>query len=126
MRYVIIIHNISSMKALEKVHLLRNHQDGWCQQHQAKTIDMIAAFDTTIAGRTGKTLRDMIMAIPATTNNTSTPLYMAINAPWRGKGFIISYHPGKADEAATILNGLYPISMPNMEKSSTTSSPPKG
>jgi hypothetical protein len=48
------------------------------------------------------------MAIPATTGNTSTPLYMAINAPWRGKGFVISYHPNKADEATTIINGLYP------------------
>jgi hypothetical protein len=107
MRYVSIIHDISSMKALEKFHLLRNRQDGWCQQHQAKTVDTLAAVDT-IAGTTGKTLRDMIMAIPATTGNTSTPLYMAINAPWRGKGFVISYHPDKADEAATILNGLYP------------------
>jgi hypothetical protein len=95
------------MKALEKFHLLHNRQDGWCQQHQAKTVDTLAAVDT-IAGTTGKTLRDMIMAIPATTGNTSTPLYMAINAPWRGKGFVISYHPDKADEAATILNGLYP------------------
>jgi hypothetical protein len=107
MRYVSIIHDISSMQALEKFHLLRNRQDGWCQQHQAKTVDTIAAVDTTV-GRTGKTLRDMIMAIPATTGNTGTPLYMAINAPWRGKGFVISYHPDKADEAATILNGLYP------------------
>ena len=48
------------------------------------------------------------MAIPATTGNTSTPLYTAINAFWRGIGFVISYHPDKADKAATILNGLYP------------------
>jgi hypothetical protein len=107
MRYVSIIHDISSMKALEKFHLLRNRQDGWCQQHQAKTVDTIDAVDT-IAGTTGKTLRDVIMAIPATTGNTSTPLYIAINAPWRGKGFVISYHPDKADEDATILDGLYP------------------
>jgi hypothetical protein len=95
------------MKALEKIHLLRNHQDGWCQQHQAKTVDTLAAVDT-ITGTTGKTLCGMIMAIPATTGNTSTPLYLAINSPWRGKGFVISYHADKADEAATILNGLYP------------------
>jgi hypothetical protein len=55
MRYVSIIHDISSMKALEKYHLLRNHQDGWYQQHQAKTVDTIAPVDT-IAGTTGKTL----------------------------------------------------------------------
>jgi hypothetical protein len=49
------------------------------------------------------------MAIPAATGNTSIPLYMAINAPWRGKGFVILYHPDKAEEAATMLNSLYPL-----------------
>jgi hypothetical protein len=49
----------------------------------------------------------MIMEIPATTGNTKTLLFMAINAPWKGKGFVISYHPAKADKASTMLNGLY-------------------
>jgi hypothetical protein len=31
---------------------------------------------------------------------------MAINAPRKGKGFVVSYHPAKADEASTTLNGL--------------------
>jgi hypothetical protein len=33
---------------------------------------------------------------------------MAINAPWKGKGWVISYHLAKVDEASTTLNRLYP------------------
>jgi hypothetical protein len=95
------------MQGLTKFHLLCNCQDGWCAQHQAKTVDSLAVIDTAV-GQTHKTLRDMIMEIPATTGNTETLLFMAINAPWKGKGFVILYHPAKADEASTTLNGLYP------------------
>jgi hypothetical protein len=66
------------------------------------------AIINTAIGKTSKTLRKMIMEIPATTGNTKTPLFMAIKAPWKGKGFLISYHPAKADKASTTLNGLYP------------------
>jgi hypothetical protein len=107
MRYVSIVYDISSMQGLTKFHLLCNRQDGWCAQHQAKTVDSLDVIDTAV-GKTSKTLRKMIMEIPVTTGNTKTPLFMAINAPWKGKGFIISYYPAKADEASTTLNGLYP------------------
>jgi hypothetical protein len=107
MRYVSIVHDISSMQGLTKFHLLRNRQDGWCAQHQAKTVDSLAVIDTAV-GKTSKTLGKMIMEIPATTENTETPLFIAINAPWKGKGFVVSYHPAKADKASTTLNGLYP------------------
>jgi hypothetical protein len=107
MRYVSIVTDISSMQGLTKFNLLRNRQDGWCAQHQAKTVASLAVIDTEV-GKTSKTLREMIMEIPATTGNTETPLFMAINAPWKGKGFVISYHPAKADEASTTINGMYP------------------
>jgi hypothetical protein len=107
MRYVSIVHDISSMQGLIKFHLLRNWQDDWCAQHQAKTVNSRALIDTAV-GKTSKTLGEMIMEIPAIIGNTETPLLMAINAPWKGKGFVMSYHPAKADEASTTLNGLYP------------------
>jgi hypothetical protein len=107
MRYVSIVHDISSMQCLTKFHLLRNRQDSWCAQHQAKTVNSLAVIDTAV-GKTSKTPRKMIMEIPATTGNTETLLFMAINAPWKGKGFVISYHPAKTDKASTMLNGLYP------------------
>jgi hypothetical protein len=95
------------MQGLTKFHLLRKRQDGWCAQHQAKTVNSLAVIDTA-AGKTSKTRCGKIMEIPATIGNTETPLFMAINVPCKGKGFVISYHPAKADEASTTLNGLYP------------------
>jgi hypothetical protein len=79
MRYVSIVHDISSMHGLTKYHLLRNRQDSRCAQHQAETVESLAVIDTAV-GKTSKTLRKMIMKIPATAGNTETPLFMAINA----------------------------------------------
>jgi hypothetical protein len=93
------------LDAISKFHTLRNRQDGWCRQHQAKITTDFSDVDH-VDRESKKSLREMILTLPATTGHKSTPLFNAIDKSWRGNGYNISFHPDKAAEASVVLKSL--------------------
>jgi hypothetical protein len=98
MRFVPTIQDLVDMSSLKKFHELRNRQDGWCRQHEARISTSFTLIDRKMKD-SDFTLRDMIMALPATTGNTKTSLFQSINKATKGVGFTLSFHPDKAAEA---------------------------
>lgn len=107
MRFVAPIQDLVDIGSVAKFHTLRNRQDGWCRQHQAKTIYDIVSVDTP-EPFSGKSLRDMIMEISASSGNSNAPLFAAVDASWNGDSYVVSFHPDKTAEASMVLKGLYP------------------
>jgi hypothetical protein len=70
--------------------------------------DDIVAIDAKISG-SQNTIRQAIMAIPATTGNTDTPLVFSIDRKWKQTGYNFSFHPDKLDEGRRLVRGLIPI-----------------
>lgn len=105
MCFVPTIRDLVDMDSLEKFSELRTRQDGWCRQHEARITK-----DFTIIDRLMKalalTLCDMIMTIPASTGNTSTPLFQSPDKAKNG-GFNLSFHPDKSAEGCMLIKGLY-------------------
>jgi hypothetical protein len=64
--------------------------------------------DTKIYG-TVNTLRQAIMATPATTGNTATPLVFSIDRKWQQTGYNFSFHLDKLDDGNRLVEGLIPI-----------------
>ena len=77
----------------------------WSIQCQARTTYNLNVINKT--AKNDKTLCDMIIALPSKTGNTTTPLFMSIDLPWKGSGYTIQFHPDKAMEASMVIKGLY-------------------
>jgi hypothetical protein len=107
MRFVPTIQDLVDMSSLKKFHELRNRQDGWCRQHEARISISFTVIDRKMKD-SDCTLRDMIMSLPATTGNTKTSLFQSIDKATKGVGFTLSFHPDKAAEAVMGIRGLYP------------------
>jgi hypothetical protein len=106
MRFVPTIQDLVDMSSLEKLHELRNRQDGWCRQHEARISTSFTVIDRKMKD-SDFTLRDMIMSLPATTGNTKTSLFQSIDKAMKGAGFTLSFHPNMAAKAVMGIRGLY-------------------
>jgi hypothetical protein len=107
MCFVPTIQDLVDMSSLEKFHDLRNRQDGWCRQHEARISTFFTVIDRKMKD-SDFTLHNMIMSIPATTDNTKTSLFQSINIAMKCAGFTLSFHPDKAAESVMGMRGLYP------------------
>lgn len=105
LRFVPAFTNLVNINSMSKFHDLRNRQAGWCLQVMTKRSEDFINIDKVAHNR--KTLRTMIMKLPSHTGNTKTPLFSSIDAPFRGSGFNIQFHPKKAQEATMTIKGLY-------------------
>jgi Fe-S-cluster-containing dehydrogenase component len=106
MRFVPQLSKVMALTSVQKHHLARNRQLGWCLQSKAITMDHLRSIDRPIPNHENTTFRDALMAIRSVENKSQ--LLFSIDQMWRGSSLIFSFHPRRATEAAMVVKGLYP------------------
>ena len=106
-RFVPYRNRLLDIQSLSKYEILRIRQDNWCRQYCAIMRDDVMGLDGKIS-RTGKTLREAIMSIPAQNGNKMNSLVFSIDKRWRLPGLNFTFHPDKAQEGAMMVKGLVP------------------
>jgi hypothetical protein len=106
LRYVATLNRLVDLDMHQKFQELRNRQDGWRSQAQAKVCSSFFNLDT-VSRKSKKSLRAMIMEIGSKTGNTKTSLFTSIDKQRNRDTYIIQYHPEKANEATMVITGLY-------------------
>jgi hypothetical protein len=106
LRYVATLNRLVDLDMHQKFQELRNRQDGWRSQAQAKVCSSFFNLDV-VSRKSKKTLRAMIMEIGSKTGNTKTSLFTSIDKQRNRDTYIIQYHPEKANEASMVITGLY-------------------
>ena len=106
MRYVATLNHLVDLNMHQKFQELRNRQDGWRSQAQAKVCTSFFNLDV-VSRKSNKSLRAMIMEIGSKTGNTKTSLFTSIDKQRNRESYIIQYHPEKANEATMVITGLY-------------------
>jgi hypothetical protein len=83
-------------------------QHRWITQHVAKTtynIIILDQKDTEI----GKSLQNILMDIPSSTENKNLPLFLSIDKSWKGSGYTVSFHPKEhTDQRIVRKTSLHP------------------
>jgi hypothetical protein len=107
MRFIPQLSKVMRLGSIQKHHMMRHRQHGWCTQSKAITSYDISGVDSPIPGHGAKTMRDAVMGILSTENH-GIQLIFSMDLSWRGSGIIFSFHPKRAKEAAMVIKGLYP------------------
>lgn len=107
LRYVKNLADAYTVTEKAKIHKLRNRQKLFTRDVlTATSYDVIQLDYSPISGQ--PTLRQMIMNIKCK-ENTTTPLFHAVDLDWKGEGYAFQFSPNNGEEAACVMNTLMVI-----------------